>query len=211
MSIKYNEKTGVFKIDTPNTSYIFGLVDEEKFVGHIYYGRKLGDDDVTYLMRTGENPFVPSKNGRDRNSFLDAFPMEYPGNGVGDYREGAIGVRTKGGHEGVLPLYKCHRIYAGKPELSGLPATFGKENECDTLELTLVDAVLNLEVILSYTAFHDLDAITRSVQVKNAGKDTVYLTKVMSAAFDMDNDKEFEMITMHGSWARERRIQRRTI
>ena len=47
MSIKYNEKTGVFKIDTPNTSYIFGLVDEEKFVGHIYYGRKLGDDDVT--------------------------------------------------------------------------------------------------------------------------------------------------------------------
>ncbi len=211
MSIKYNEKTGVFKIDTPNTSYILGLVDEEKFVGHIYYGRKLEDDDVTYLMRTGENPFVPSKNGRDRNSFLDAFPMEYPGNGVGDYREGAIGVRTKGGHEGVLPLYKSHRIYAGKPELSGLPATFGRENECDTLELTLVDAVLNLEVILSYTAFRDLDAITRSVQVKNAGKDTVYLTKVMSAAFDMDNDKEFEMITMHGSWARERRIQRRAI
>ncbi len=211
MSIQYNEKTGVFKMDTPSTSYILGLVDEEKFVGHIYYGRKLGEDDVTYLMRTGENPFVPSENGRDRNSFLDAFPMEYPGSGVGDYREGAIGVRTQGGYEGVLPLYQSHRIYAGKPQLPGLPATFGKEDECDTLELTLVDTVLNLEVILSYTAFRDLDAITRSVQVKNAGESAIYLTKVMSAAFDMDNDKEFEMITMHGSWARERSIQRRTI
>ena len=211
MSISYEKETGVFKLDTPATSYILGIVDREKFVGHIYYGKKLGEDDFVYLMRTKEAPFVPSQNGRDRNSFLDSFPMEYPGSGVGDYREGAIGVRTKQGQEGVLPVYKAHKIYHGKPELSGLPATWGEASECDTLELTLADAVLGLEVTLLYTVFSDLDAITRSVQVKNCGKETIYLTKVMSASFDMDNNREFEMLTMHGSWARERRIQRKPI
>ena len=76
MSISYNKETGVFKLDSPNTSYILGLVDKEKFVGHIYYGKRLGEDDFAYLMRTKEAPFVPSENGRDRNSFLDSFPME---------------------------------------------------------------------------------------------------------------------------------------
>ena len=185
MSINYEEKTGVFKLDTPNTSYILGLVDRERFVGHIYYGKRLGEDDVTYLMRTGENPFVPSENGRDRNSFLDSFPMEYPGSGVGDYREGAIGVRTRGGYEGVLPVYQSHKIYAGKPKLSGLPATWGKDTECDTLELTLTDEVLGLEVTLLYSVFCELDVITRSVQVKNNGTDTMYLTKVMSASLSL--------------------------
>lgn len=211
MSIRYDKETNVFQLNTPNTSYILGLVDKEKFVGHIYYGKKLGEDDFTYLMRTGENPFVPSENGRDRNSFMDSFPMEYPGSGVGDYREGAIGVRSIQGQEGVLPLYRSHKIYPGKPQLPGLPATWGGEEDCDTLELTLADQVLGLEITLLYTVFSKLDAITRSVQVKNNGKDTVYLTKVMSAAFDMDNEKEFEMLTLHGSWARERRIQRKPI
>ena len=35
----------------------------------------------------------------------------------------------------------------------------------------------------------------------------IYLTKVLSACLDMDN-KEFECLSLHGSWARERRIQR---
>ena len=39
--ISYNENERVFKLDTPGTSYMIGIVDEENFVGHIYYGKKL--------------------------------------------------------------------------------------------------------------------------------------------------------------------------
>ena len=39
MMITYNENERVFKLDTPNTTYMIGIVDEENFVGHIYYGR----------------------------------------------------------------------------------------------------------------------------------------------------------------------------
>lgn len=210
MQINYNEQNRVFKIDTEHTSYCIGIVDEENFVGHIYYGRKLSDDNLVYLMRTAEPPFVPSKNNRDRNSFLDTFPMEYTGHGLGDFREGTLMVRTAGGHSGVSLSYVSHRIYDGKEELAGLPATFGTADTCRTLELTCEDKVLGLQVILSYSIFADNDAIARSVRVVNGGKEALYLTKVLSACIDMDNE-EYEMITLPGSWARERIIQTRPV
>lgn len=51
-AIHYYEKERVFKLDTPHTSYLIGIVDEEKFLGHIYYGAKITDYDVRALMRT---------------------------------------------------------------------------------------------------------------------------------------------------------------
>ena len=113
MNISYNEQSRVFKLDTENTSYCIGIVDDDNFVGHIYYGRKLTEDNLVYLMRTTEAPFVPSQNNRDRTSFLDTFPMEYTGNDLGDYREGTLTVRTMGGHTGVSLSYVSHRIYDG--------------------------------------------------------------------------------------------------
>lgn len=209
-AIHYYEKERVFKLDTPHTSYLIGIVDEEKFLGHIYYGAKITDYDVRALMRTGEAPFVPSQNNRDRSSFLDAFPMEYPGHGVGDYRESAISVSDKNGNTAVQPLYREHKIYAGKPGLPGLPATFGSEEECETLEIVLADEVLDLTVTLYYTAFYDVDVIARSVRVTNHAKEPVYLTKVFSAALDLDAE-DYRMLTLHGSWARERQIEYRKI
>ena len=60
-------------------------------------------------------------------------------------------------------------------------------------------------MILQYGIFDEADVITRSVKVVNTGKEDLYLTKVYSACLDMDN-KDFEAISLHGSWARERQI-----
>lgn len=210
MKISYNEDSRVFKLDTEHTSYCIGIVDDDNFVGHIYYGRKLTEDNLSYLMRTMEAPFVPSQNNRDRTSFLDTFPMEYTGNGLGDYREGTLEVRTADGHTGVALSYVSHRIYDGKEELEGLPATFGQDTECRTLELVCEDKILKLQVILSYSIFADSDAIARSVKIVNHADEAICLTKVLSACIDMDND-DYEMITLHGSWARERAIQTRPV
>lgn len=210
MGIQYDEKNRIFKLDTPNSSYMLGIVDEEGFVGHVYYGKRLNSTDVGYLMRTGEAPFVPSVNDRDRVSFLDCFPMEYPTAGLGDFREPCIEVRTESGNVGLQLCYVNHKIYQGKPQLERLPATFGETEDCTTLELLCEDKILKLQVTLVYTAFEKLDVITRSVRVRNENADAVHLTKVLSACVDMDN-KDFEMISLHGSWARERHIQRRKI
>ncbi len=210
MQIGYHEKNRVFKIDTEHTSYCIGIVDEENFLGHIYYGRKLAEDDLVYLMRTDEAPYVPSRNNRERTSFLDTFPMEYTGHGLGDYREGTLTVKTLKGHTAVSLSYVSHRIYNGKEALAGLPATFAQEDACKTLEITCEDPVLHLQVILSYSIFADSDAIARSVRIVNQSAEAVYLTKVLSACIDMDNE-DYEMITLHGSWGRERVIQTRPV
>ena len=209
MAITYFEKERIFKLDTPDSSYVIGIVDKENFVGHVYYGKKLRDANIAYLLRTGEGPFVPSENNRERVSFYDTFPMEYAGNGLGDYRRSSISVRTAGGHTAVSLFYVSHKIYAGKPGLAGLPATFGDENACETLELLCEDPVLGLKVTLLYTVFSDVDVITRSVRIENDGE-MLYLTKALSFSMDMDN-RDFTLLTMHGSWARERMLEHRKV
>ena len=212
MAIQYyqnlsDDVKGIFKLDTLNTSYVIGVVDEEKFLGHIYYGQKLNDYHLAHVLRIQEGPFVPSKNNRDRVSFLDCFSMEYPSGGLGDYRESCISIETKGGNMGLALNYVSHKITPGKPELCGLPSSFGKEDTCSSLEILCEDPHTGLQAALLYTAFEDTDVITRSVRLVNAGKEELFVTKVFSACLDMDNH-DFEAISLHGSWARERHIQR---
>ncbi len=210
MAITYNEQFKIFKLDTANTSYMIGIVDEEQFVGHIYYGAKIRMQDAVYLMRTAENPLVPSINNRERCSFLDTFPMEYPGHGAGDYREGCIRVKTKAGHSVVGLQYESYKILDEKPALEGLPSSFAGNEACQTLVLTCKDSILDLEVELLYSVFEKEDIITRSVRVINHSADSIYLTKVYSACIDMD-DRDYEWLTLHGSWARERQIERKKL
>lgn len=142
--------------------------------------------------------------------------MEYPGHGTGDYREAAFRVKTQAGHTACSLSYVSHEIFAGKKEIPGLPASFaktgkdGKPEGCFTLELLCTDSVLNLTAVLSYSVFEDTDVIARHVSILNNSENTIWLTKVSSMCMDMDN-REFEAITLHGSWARERHIQRQKI
>lgn len=124
MNIAYDAAHRIFKLDTDHTSYVIAVIDEEGFLCHAYYGDKISDTDVAYLLRTGEHPFVPSRNNRDRSAILDTLPLEYPGNGVGDYRESAIAVRDTDGHTAVMPMYDSYRVIDGKPEDPGTPGIF---------------------------------------------------------------------------------------
>ena len=207
MAIEYFEENQVFKLDTANTSYMIGVIGKEKFVTHIYYGRKMKSHKLVYLMGLGEPAYAADEMAGDRLNFLGGFPKEYPTGGIGDYRESAVGIRTKNGHTALKLSYAKHQIYPGKPELRGLPATYGSKDDCVTLELTCEDPVLGLKVILLYTVFEDLDAITRSVKIVNLGEEEIYLTKVLSASIDMEN-RNFDLITLHGDWARECRMNR---
>ena len=207
MAIRYNEKSKSFQLDTKAASYVIGIVDTEGFVGHAYFGKKLGDDDVTYLMRTEENPFTPERNARDRLSFLDCFPMEYPTGGVGDFRESAVVVRSSGGHRALQLTFDSYNSYKGKKPLSGLPATWGSEEDTETLELVLTDKVLKIKAVLSYSIFDGIDAVVRSVRLYNESSEPVFIERIMSASMDMDN-REYDKILLTGSWARERHINR---
>ncbi len=210
MSIEYLEGSRTWKLDTPASTYTIHVVGKENFLLHGYYGSRISDSDTRYLTGIYEVPFTPDVNDRDRGAFLDTAPFEFPSSGIGDYRGGAAEIETDSGHRAACFLYESHRIYKGKPKLEGLPATFANDDEADTLEIICKDAALDVRARLIYTVFKDMDVITRSVVIKNDGKEPVMLTKVMSACLDMDNEG-FDVITLHGSWARERHICRRDL
>lgn len=210
MGIHFDESKRIFKLDTPNTSYIMGVADDFGYLLHYYYGPKLLGNDVAFMSRIQEPPYTPDRNARDKLSFLDCAPFEYPTGGIGDFREHALEIRTVSGHNAVELAYRGHRIEKGKGKLEGLPATFSGESDCASLTIAMEDPILQLVVELQYSVFEAVDAITRSVRIVNNGKDPIYLTKVLSACLDMDN-QDFSLLTLHGSWGRERRMQYRKI
>lgn len=205
MSVTFNEEKKIFRLDTEKSTYVMGL-SPEGFLGHIYYGDRLFMEADNYLLRMEEPPYTPSVNKREKSAFLDFFPMEYPTGGIGDYRESCLNIRNAAGNMGCELHYAGHEIYKGKRGLKGLPASFSTEDEAETLEITLKDADLDLEVVLFYTAFEKENAITRSVRVQNQGKEDIRIEKILSACLDMDNEN-FSMLSLHGTWARERHIQ----
>ncbi|WP_417138550.1 alpha-galactosidase [Ruminococcus sp.] len=207
MNIFYNEKDKAFKLRANNTDYMM-KVCEEGYLAHVYYGNKVPDEDLTYLLRLDESPFTPATNDRDRASFMDTLPFEYPCFGVGDYRESAFKIMDANGMSTCDLRYVSHKMYEGKPKLEGLPATFAtEESGCSTLEITMYDKYANIEVVLIYTAFDKLDVITRSAVITNKSEKPFKITRALSACVDFDTDK-MDMITLNGSWARERAVER---
>lgn len=207
--IRFDEKNKIFLLDTENTTYAIAIVDD-RYVEHLWYGAKIEGENLRYLLREDEGPLTPSQKKRETGAFLDCAPMEYPETGMGDYRESALCVRSMAGHRASELWYEGYEIVQGKPALDGLPATWGSESDCSTLKIYCRDALLGMKVTLLYSVFAGSDALTRSVIVENEGKEPFYLEKVLSACIDMD-DRDFEMITLPGSWARERHIQRRPL
>ena len=207
INIFYNEKDKAFKLRANNTDYMM-KVCEEGYLAHVYYGNKVPDEDLTYLLRLDESPFTPATNDRDRASFMDTLPFEYPCFGVGDYRESAFKIMDANGMSTCDLRYVSHKMYEGKPKLEGLPATFAtEESGCSTLEITMYDKYADIEVVLIYTAFDKLDVITRSAVITNKGEKPFKITRALSACVDFDTDK-MDMITLNGSWARERAVER---
>mgnify|MGYP000970151834 CR=1 FL=1 len=205
MAILYYDEKKLFQLNTENTTYVIGL-SPEGYVGHVYYGPLLHGEPDLYPLRMDEPPFTPSVNKREKSSFLDRFPMEYPTGGVGDYRESCLNIRNAQGRMGCEIFFDSYEIFKGKRPLTGLPASFGTEDEVETLEITCKDPVLDLVVVLSYSVFTKENVITRSVRVKNEGSEALKVEKIYSACLDMDNE-DFEMLSLHGSWGRERHIQ----
>ncbi|WP_418849241.1 alpha-galactosidase [Ruminococcus sp.] len=207
MNIFYNEKDKAFKLRANNTDYMM-KVCEEGYLAHVYYGNKVPDEDLTYLLRLDESPFTPATNDRDRASFMDTLPFEYPCFGLGDYRESAFKIMDANGMSTCDLRYVSHKMYEGKPKLEGLPATFAtEESGCSTLEITMYDKYADIEVVLIYTAFDKLDVITRSAVITNKSEKPFKITRALSACVDFDTDK-MDMITLNGSWARERAVER---
>ena len=211
MPIQFNKETQVFHLSNERISYVLQLV-KTGVPAHVYWGRKIKDGQLTSLIPYQErSSFSPNPFEEDRTISFDALPLEYPVYGTGDFRHPAYQVQLPNGSTITEALYRTHRIYAGKPQLVELPATYVEQDgEATTLELELVDEQAGLSITLIYTIFEQLDAVARSVRFANESGGNLKLQQALSAGVDF-RTSDFEMIHLAGAWANERHMQRRQL
>ncbi|MFK7693911.1 alpha-galactosidase [Paenibacillus sp. HJGM_3] len=211
MGIQYDSATGTFHLRARSSSYIIQLV-KGQYAAHVHWGRQVrGTNPGGLLAIRRRCSFSPSTDPDDLTLSLDTLPQELPSYGSSDYRVPAFQVQLENGTTVSEPTYVSHRIYAGKPALEGLPATYVEQaEEAETLELVLSDALIGLKVVLTYTVFRDFDAVARSVRYVNESGRSIRLLRALSFGLDFDR-ADFEAVHLSGTWARERHIERRPL
>ncbi len=195
--ITFIEATKTFYLENDRVSYVFDIYQDVP--EHLYFGPKIAKDDLTHLRATCASSCDAQLPGRMSPNHMSA---ECPVYGQGEYREPMLTYETPNGDLIAELYYASHRVIP-QPKLPGMPSTFGGE----TLEVTLTDSIHHVDVVLSYTLFSDVDAITRSMRVVNNSGHSIRISRAYSFSFDlMGND--YDVISLYGSWANERKIQR---
>lgn len=210
MAIEFYDSKKIFHLSTPGSSYVFMILSNGVPM-HLYYGKRL--DSIEGIEETypygGITGFSPCDIYiKDKQQSTDCLPQEYPTYGSADLRKPAFHAEYPDGSRVTKLAYVSHEIKKGKPGLSGLPATYVEsDSEADTLELKLRDEKTGLVLVISYTAFNNADAVTRSVRVENNGDEEINIKAVMSFNIDFYRN-DFEFMHLHGAWACERQVER---
>ena len=205
--ISVKEKT--FKLDTDSSSYIFS-VNERGHLEHIYYGKKIADQNYEAL-RHKNTVTVGSAVEYDTKDFysLDTACLEYSGIGKGDFRHSPIELIMPDGSFVCDFVYDSHELSEGSlPEEGGLPFAYGKAK---TLSVTLKDVKYSdVKLILNYTVYEKANVIARNVKLVNNTSGYVYIRKIMSSLIDFP-EEAYDLVTFDGSWTKEAHIHRRPV
>lgn len=205
MAITVKDK--IFNLETKNTLYQM-KVDRFGVLNHLWYGEKT-DCCMDYLLDYPDAGFSGNiyEAENERTYSLNTLPQEYSTSGVGDFRISAISVTHEDGSNALDLRVREYQIKKGKYEIPGLPAVYAKEDEAETLEITLKDTATEVEVILKYGVFEKEDVITRSVVVKNSGKTPIVINKVHSMCLDIPYG-DWEWMHFYGRHTMERQAER---
>ncbi len=174
-------------------------------LAQLYAGARLERINPASLMRRAG---VNAEGFSVQECALERLPQEYPSFGLGDMREGALTVEGPDGSCAVDLRLVSGEILSEKPALEGLPATRGEG--CAALRLAMKDAHTGLEVYLDYAVYDDCPAIVRSAKLVNGGDAPLTVTRALSLCLDLP-DADWDLITLAGSWARERSVCRRPL
>ena len=200
--IDFSENT--FRLTTLATCYWF-RVTQFGHLEHIYYGGLLpGDQPVKplELKRTAVIGDCVNYDPGDETYSLDTLCLEWSGIGKGDYRETPAEIKMPDGTYTADFVYQSHRITCGCLSMDTLPSSYGSEQDCETLEVTLLDLSNNVTLLLNYTVYTMSNVITRRVLLINGGKAPLSIRKLMSMSVDLPNDN-FSLITLDGGWIKE--------
>ncbi len=204
--ILFNNGTKTFYLESENTSYIMQVL-ENNTLAHVYYGKKIAQDDMSYYAFYENRSFSAPVYFKRGVRSMETIPQEMPTAGRGDFRTPAVVVLGADGRRVNDLKYVSHKLLSGKPSFPDMPElNVGTEN-CETLEITLRDEVSGFDAVLYYTVFANSDVISRRTVVKNISANDIKVDAVASLSVDFDVSN-FEMISLKGAHNRERHVER---
>lgn len=210
--IYINEKNREFHLQNKNASYIFYVMENGQ-LGQLYYGKKIKNrDDFSHFFKKPKYGVGIIAHTKENPAFsLEYYKQEYPSYGTTDFRKPAIKILQKNGSRISNFIYDSHKIIEGKPKLIGLPSSYVEENnEAMTLEIKLVDKVINCVLYLTYTTYCNREVFSRNARLENNGQEEIIIENLMSISIDFP-DYDYEMLHLSGAWGREKHIKERVL
>lgn len=169
-------------IDTPNTTYVLALDDDDRLHG-LHWGRRLTREQAADLPGLHAPRARPVFDGLDAR--LDLNP-------AAAFRYGQTGLQV--------------RFADGTTELE-LRFT-GAHRDGDELALGFEDRHYPLDVRTVYRTFPDTDVIERRVVLRNRGDDPVEIVRADSATWVLPRLDDYRLSQLHGSWGAEFQLTR---
>lgn len=205
------ENNGIFYLETEKTEYIFRIT-QKGYLEHIYYGKRLNDDDITPY--TDRNTFIYGNcveyEDNDRIITAEHFKSEFSQPGRGDVREISVDIIHCDGTRTSDFLYKSYSVENNKYIIDTLPCAYAGEYGVMSLSINMEDALTKDELILNYAVYEESDVITKNVVFTNKESGAVTVRKLMSNQLDFENGS-YKMINFNGGWADEMNMSERKI
>ncbi len=199
MSVYFDKQTGIFYLESNNTSYVI-KVNRFGFLSNLYYGKKIAREDLSYTeVLRDRGSEVAIYGAPERKLSLMGMSNEYPAYGKGDFRECAFIPQSADGSRVFESEFEGYEILKEKPPIDGMPSLSGGE----TLVLKLYDKISNVRVKLFYTVYDDVDAIARRAEIENLSDSPLMLNRAYSFNVDFPDGK-YRVLTQHGAHLRER-------
>ena len=212
--IRFNEKEGVFHIQTKSTSYVF-YISDFKALEHLYYGKKIPDDNIKYFGNRQIYSHVAHESRESRAYTPSVLGMEISPFNSGDIRTPSVIYNCDGDVHANRLRYLSHKIYKGRKAIDGMP--YSRESEdTETLEIVLTDDDKKVEFTLYYTVFASVDVICRHQEIRNTSKTDITIQKFASACVDFYG-MDYDVLTIEGMYLYERakvarnRLERGTV
>ncbi len=194
----------IFVLNTFNTTYAFRVMENCKYLEHLYYGRKIHIESADGLIE--QHTFAPG-NSVVYESGLDSFTLEdvcleMSSLGKGDIREPFIEAVMADGSTTLDFKFEKAEVLKGKKKLNTLPSSYDENDEVEQLIIDMKDINNGIDLNLLYSVFPSKNVITRSVIVYNASNEPVRLTRIMSNQLDL-NTSDYVFTRFNGAWVRE--------
>ncbi len=197
MAIRYIKETSTFFLDNKNMTYAFTIT--EGFLNHLYFGKRIGYDDIRYTRNAGGNPLYTLSG---KGTIYEAHAPEISFYGTGDFHEPTVQVENMSGDRLCDLLFDGYEILESKPKISGMPSLDGGE----TLVIHLKDRITDFAADMYYTLYDDADVIARRIVYKNMSNAPVTLNRAYSFTLELP-ERNYRIMSLYGAWASERAVE----